>query len=63
MIRYDRYSYWEKQQNPDDVYYRYRKQKQEIQSRDKAQTAAEYLESAAVAAFKEKISKALNNTR
>lgn len=48
-------------QNPDDIYYRYRKHKEKMNLQLEAQAAGEYLYSEAAAILKKEIQKVLNN--
>lgn len=47
-------------QNPDDIYYRYRKHKEKMNLQLEAQAAGEYLYNEAAATLEKEIQKALN---
>lgn len=55
------FEYLESKQNPNDIYFRYRKQKESFRERIEAQAAGEFLLNKAAAALKEEIQKALNS--
>lgn len=61
MLYRNIFEYLESQQNPDDIYYRYRKQKEEMKLKLEAQAAGEYLYNEAAAALEKEIQKILNN--
>lgn len=55
------FEYLESQQNPDDIYYRYRKQKEKIKLKFEAQVAGEYLYKEAAAILQKEIQKVFDN--
>ncbi|MBD5544875.1 MAG: hypothetical protein HDR01_11720 [Lachnospiraceae bacterium] len=55
------FEYLESQQNPDDIYYRYRKHREKVRLQLEAQAAGEYLYSETAAILKKEIQKVLNN--
>ena len=61
MNRYNRYSYMEKQANPNDIYHIYRSKRKESLVKLNLQTAAKDIENAAAAALEQKIIKFAKN--
>lgn len=55
------FEYLESKQNPNDIYFRYRQQKESIREKIEAQAAGEFLLNKAAASLKEEIQKALNS--
>ena len=55
------FEYLESQQNPDDIYYRYRKHREKVRLQFEAQAAGEYLYNEATATLEKEIQKILNN--
>lgn len=55
------FEYLESKQNPNDIYFRYRQQKESIKEQINSQAAGEFLISEAAAALKEEIQKTLNS--
>lgn len=60
MNRYNRYSYMEKQANPNDIYYIYRSKRKESLAKLNLQAAANDIEKAAAAALEQEIIKLVN---
>lgn len=54
------FEYLESKQNPDDIYYRYRKHRDKMNLQFEAQAAGEYLYNEAVATLEKEIQKVLN---
>lgn len=61
MFYRNMFEYLESKQNPNDIYFRYRQQKESFRERIEAQAAGEFLLNKAAAALKEEIQKALNS--
>lgn len=61
MNRYNRYSYMEKQENPNDIYYIYRNKRKESLTKLNLQAAANDIEKAAAAALEHEIIKLIKN--
>lgn len=57
MNRYNRYSYMEKHENPNDIYYIYRNKRKESLVKLNLQAAANDIENAAAAALEQEIVK------
>ena len=55
------FEYLESQQKPDDIYYRYRNQKEKLKLKFEVQAAGEYLYNEAAATLEKEIQKILNN--
>lgn len=55
------FEYLESKQNPDDIYYRYRKHREKMKLQFEAQAAGEYLYNEAAATLEKEIQKILNN--
>lgn len=55
------FEYLESQQNPDDIYYRYRKQREKMKLKFEAQAAEEYLYNEAAATLEKEIQKVFDN--
>ena len=55
------FEYLESKQNPDDIYYKYRKHKEKMNLQFEAQAVGEYLYNEAAAILKKEIQKVLNN--
>ena len=51
------FEYLESQQNPDDIYYRFRKQKEKMKLKFEAQAAGEYLYNEAAATLEKRYKK------
>ena len=61
MFYRNMFEYLKSKQNPNDIYFRYRQQKESFIERIKARAAGEFLLNEATAALKEEMQKALNN--
>lgn len=61
MFYRNMFEYLESKQNSNDIYFRYRQQKESIREKIEAQAAGEFLLNKAAAALKEEIQKALNS--
>lgn len=57
MNRYNRYSYMEKQENPNDIYYIYRNKRKESLANLNLQATANDIENAAAATLEQEIIK------
>ena len=55
------FEYLESKQNPDDIYYKYRKHKEKMNLQFETQAAGEYLYNEAAATLVKEIQKALDN--
>lgn len=55
------FEYLESKQNPDDIYYRYRKHKEKMRMKLEAQAAGKYLYDEATATLKKEIEKVMKN--
>lgn len=61
MFYRNMFEYLESKQNPNDIYFRYRQQKESFRERIEVQAAGEFLLNETAVALKEEIQKALNS--